>query len=313
MGTVATINLRNNEGETVHVMTYHNGFVGHTGAMLVAFYNSFEKAKALMKYGDLNSLEPKLPTGEFIDAVEREVFENDISKVPAYPYTEYSSKNAMVAAIKKSKNIGCREDYVISRFGIEDVSLPVYYIEYTNARRILHFQAKEEAKWRAKTGLEISEYTYLFDQKQGTWFLLDDKGKVISTVIDELKRINNGDWTVKKYLSQCAEYKKQWVEVLDKLKSVYAEMSKGTPRVIKDKVCQKPSSVRGINDWLRRVGAGGTFRVRTLQEDGNKYLAIQRFTEDFTVNKWKVVKRLGVYDYGVAVDTLSHYVPVDWQ
>lgn len=73
MGAVAAINFRTADGKTAHIMNYHDGHAGSTGAMLVSFYNTPEKIKALIKCGDLISLEQKLPNKEFISAVEKEV------------------------------------------------------------------------------------------------------------------------------------------------------------------------------------------------------------------------------------------------
>ena len=310
MGVVAAINFRSADGKTAHIMNYHDGHVGSTGAMLVSFYNTPEKIKALIKCGDLMSLEQRLPSKEFISTVEKEVKAGDTSKIPANPYSIYDEEE-LVKAIKEHKCINCMEDYVRCRFDINATALPLFYIK---DKQLKFFVEKQEHK--AKKGFGIGEYTYLFDEKQGKWFITDEVGNILSTVEDELKRLDKG-WTVNDYLNKRENYRKRILNILKQMQNLVEKQNKSKGLEVKSnkvvqgeiKVAHRPQSVREVNDWLRRMNVASRFRLRTVQDNKTKCLALQQFTSN---GKWKAIGKCGLGDYTSVIHYLQQFVPVDW-
>lgn len=311
MSTVAAINVRTTEGKTVHIMNYHDGYVGSTGAMLVTFYNSFDKAKALIKRGDLSALEQKLPSREFIETVTKEVMTGDISKIPANPYNIYDEDD-LIEAVKEHKCINCMEDYVKCRFDVNATTLPLFYIK---DKQLKFFFENQEHK--AKQGFGAGEYTYLFDQKQMKWFLTDEVGNVLCAVEDELRRLDRG-WTVKDYLNKRENYRKRILNILKQMQNLVEKQQKtgklseeNNRKTIQSelKVSHRPQTVRELNDWLRRMNVASKFRVRTVLDKNYRCLAVQEFTRD---GKWKAVGKCRVDDYNTVIYYLQQFVPVDW-
>lgn len=316
MSTVAAINVRTTEGKTVHIINYHDGYVGSTGAMLVAFYNTFDRAKALVKCGDLNSLEQKLPSKEFIETVAKEVNEGDISKIPANPYNIYDGDD-LAEAVKEHKCINNMHDYVACRFDLECTALPVFTIKNENGKKKMELDASSNTDYRVKQGFGAGEYTYLFDQKQGKWFITDNVGNIMCAVEDELKRIDRG-WTVNSYMEKREKYRKRLLDILKKLQAEFTKQQKAGKlggekkrKVIQSeiKVSHRPQTVRELNDWLRRMNVASKFRVRTVQDRNCRCLAVQEFTRN---GKWKAVGKCGVNDYNTIINYLQQFVPVDW-
>lgn len=316
MSTVAAINVRTTEGKTVHIMNYHDGYVGSTGAMLVAFYNSFEKAKALIKRGDLNSLEQKLPSREFIETVTKEVMAGDISKIPANPYNIYDGDD-LAEAVKEHKCINNMRDYVACRFDLECTALPLFTINDENGKKIMHLDASSNTDFRGKQGFGAGEYTYLFDQKQMKWFLTDEVGNVLCAVEDELRKLDRG-WTVNSYMEKRASYRKRLLDILKKLQNEFAKQHRtdnlgveNNRKTIQSKIMasHRPQTVRELNDWLRRMNVASKFRVRTVLDKNCRCLAVQEFTRN---GKWKAVGKCGVSDYNTVINYLQQFVPVDW-
>lgn len=316
MSVVAAINVRTTEGQTVHIMNYHDGQVGSTGAMLVAFYNSFDKAKALIKRGDLNALEQKLPSREFIETVTKEIMTGDISKIPANPYNIYDGDD-LAEAVKEHKCINNMRDYVACRFDLECTALPVFTIKAENGKKIMYLDASSNTDFRAKKGFGAGEYTYLFDQKKGKWFLTDEVGNVLYAVEDELRNLDRG-WTVNSYMEKRANYRKRLLSILKRLQDEFAKQQRtgklggeNNRKTIQSElnVSHRPQSVRELNDWLRRMNVASKFRVRTVQDRNCRCLAVQEFTRN---GKWKAVGKCGVNDYNTVINYLQQFVPVDW-
>ena len=311
MGAVAAINFRTADGKTAHIMNYHDGHVGSTGAMLMSFYNTPEKIKALIKCGDLMSLEQRLPSKEFISTVEKEVKAGDISKIPANPYSIYDEEE-LVKAIKEHKCINCMEDYVRCRFDINTTALPLFNIKDNQ----IEFIAYDSAEHRAKKGFGAGEYTYLFDEKQGKWFITDEVGNILCTVEEELRNTDRG-WTVNTYLEKRERYRKTILNILKQMQNLIAKQNKAKGLEVRSnkvvqgeiKVIHKPQSVREINDWLRRMNVASRFRVRTMQDKKTKCLALQQFTRD---GRWKPVGKCDVGDYNTVIYYLQQFVPIDW-
>ena len=310
MGTVAAINLRTKEGKTAHIMNYHDGHVGSTGAMLVSFYNTTDKIKALIGCGDIDALEQRLPSKEFISTVEKEVSAGDTSKVPANPYNIYDEDD-LIEAVKEHKCINCMEDYVKCRFDVNATTLPLFYIE---DNQLKFFVEKQEHK--AKKGFGIGEYTYLFDEKQGKWFITDEVGNILSTIENELKRLDKG-WTVNDYLNKRENYRKRILNILKQMQNLVEKQNKSKGLEVKSnkvvqgeiKVAHRPQSVREVNDWLRRMNVASRFRLRTVQDNKTKCLALQQFTSN---GKWKAIGKCGLGDYTSVIHYLQQFVPVDW-
>ena len=310
MGVVAAINFRSADGKTAHIMNYHDGHVGSTGAMLVSFYNTPEKIKALIKCGDLMSLEQRLPSKEFISTVEKEVKAGDTSKIPANPYSIYDEEE-LVKAIKEHKCINCMEDYVRCRFDINATALPLFYIK---DKQLKFFIENQEHK--AKEGFGAGEYTYLFDEKQGKWFITDEVGNILSTVEDEIKRLDKG-WTINDYLNKRENYRKRILNILKQMQNLVEKQNKSKGLEVKSnkvvqgeiKVAHRPQSVREVNDWLRRMNVASRFRLRTVQDNKTKCLALQQFTSN---GKWKAIGKCGLGDYTSVIHYLQQFVPVDW-
>ena len=317
MSTVAAINVRTAEGKTVHILNYHNGNVGSTGAMLVAFYNNFEKAKELVKCGDLYTLEQKLPSKEFIQTVADEVSRGDISKVPASPYNIYDGED-LKKVIKEHKCISNMYDYVACRFDLECTALPLFTIKDSNGKKQLSMNVYDnDANCKTKKGFGAGEYTYLFDQKQGKWFVTDEVGKILCAVEDELRHMDRS-WTPNEFMEKRVRYRKGLMNILKQLQNEYAKQNnagklgnKHNNRAVQSevKVLHKPQSVRELNDWLRRMNVASKFRVRTVQERGYKKLAVQELNRQ---GQWKAVGKCGVNDYNTVINYLIQFVPVDW-
>lgn len=75
----------------------------------------------------------------------------------------------------------------------------------------------------------------------------------------------------------------------------------------------KPQTVRGINDWLRRVEQEEFLRVRTIHEKGIKYLGIQRRIADCRTIDWRTIVKADVNDYDGVISYLQKYAPTDWK
>lgn len=316
--SIAAINVRTVEGKTVHIINYHDGHVGSTGEMLVAFYNTFDKAKALVKCGDLYTLEQKLPSKEFIETVTKEVMAGDISKIPANPFNIHGDD--LAEAVKKHKCIDNMRDYVECRFDLEDTALPVFTIKDENGKKIMYLDATSNTDFRGKDGFGAGEYTYLFDQKQGKWFITDEVGNVLCAVEDAIRNFDR-DWTVNRYMEERAKYRKKLLNILKKLQNEFAKQQKTgklggennrkTRKTIQSelKVYHRPQSVRELNNWLRRMNVASKYRVRTMHDGYYKCLVIQWFTRN---GKWKAVGKCGESDYNTVINYLRQFVPVDW-
>ena len=316
MSTVAAINVRTAEGKTIHIINYHNGHVGSTGAMLVAFYNNFEKAKALVKCGDLYDLEQKLPSKEFIETVNKEVMAEDTSKIPASPYNIYDEDD-LAEVVKEHRCIKNMNDYVSYRFDLDCTALPVFSIKTENGKKVLSLDANSNTDFRAKKGFGAGEYTYLFDQKQGKWFVTDEVGNILCAVEDELRNLDRG-WTVNSYMEKRANYRKRLLSILKRLQDEFAKQQRAgklsgenNNKTVQSeiKVSHRPQSVRELNDWLRRMNVASKFRVRTVQERNCKCLAVQEFNRQ---GKWKSIGKCGANDYNTVINYLMQFVPVDW-
>lgn len=314
--SVAAINVRTLEGRTVHIMNYHDGHVGSTGAMLVVFYNNFDKAKELVKCGDLYALEQKLPSKEFIQTVADEVSRGDISKVPASPYNIYDGED-LKKVIKEHKCISSMNDYVACRFDLECMTLPLFDIKDNNGRKQLSMSAYNDTTHKTKKGFGAGEYTYLFDQKQEKWFVTDEVGDILCAVEDELRNFDRS-WTPSEYMEKRTRYRRGLMNILKQLQNEYAKQNNAgnLNRRINNKTVQsevkvshKPQSVRELNDWLRRMNVASKFRVRTMKDRTGRYLAVQEFNRQ---GKWRAIGKCGVTEYNTVIYYLTQFVPIDW-
>ena len=333
----AVINLKTTDGKIAHITVEHEGHCESTGAMLVAYYNNFEKAKALIKCGDLHQLDEKIPTKEFIDTVSKEVSAGDISNMPFYPY-HFINLPDLDNEVKKAKLMRSAYDYVICRFSVEDTTIPSFnllsrlgHLNKGEKDKLIIYSSDDE-KYRAKKGFKQGEYTYLFDQKENKWFLYGDNENEKYDLEDLLKS-GKSKWTAEKFIKENDYYSKRLKKLVKRLQAEYqrrfnlqsmlktnvndipkANVNDITKVVQAEvKVSHRPQSVRELNNWLRRMNVDGKLRVRTLQVRGVKCLAIQELDFGACQNGWRTIRKCEQNDYNAVISYLQQFVPVDWQ
>lgn len=329
----ATINVRSIDGKTANITVENEGHCEATGAMLVAFYNSFNKAKELLKCGSLYQLEAKIPTKEFIDKVSEEVSTGDISNMPFYPY-HFINLPDLDNEVKTAKLMRSAYDYVICRFLVENTTLPSFNIQ--NKKLVIYSSHDERHKvqkgskqgeytyifdQKVQKGFRQGEYTYLFDQKENKWFLYGDN-ETEKYDLEALLQSDKSKWTAEKFIKEHEYYSKRLKKLVKRLQAEYQRRLdlqlrlktnvNDIPKLVQAevKVLHRPQSVRELNNWLRRMNVDGKLRVRTAQDRNYKYLAVQEFTTD---HKWRTVRKCEQTDYNAVTSYLQQFVPVDWQ
>lgn len=311
MGTSAAINVRTADGNVAHIICNYDGYTYITGALLLAYYNSFEKAKELLKCGDIYQLEEKLPNKQFIETLRKEVDAQDISKMPGCPYNynDYEDEKELIRTVIRSMNNKSMYNHVAYRSQAECITLPIYIIaDICENNKIV---SKNNSKFRAKKGFGMGEYTYLFDEAKGKWFEIDYTGKAIGA----LESLMNEGWTVETYKKEREINNKKALNNVKRLRAAYTKLQK----MINDrkkqqkgtvKVYHKPQTVRELNDWLKRQGVRDRLRVRTLTKSGYKFVALQELTSK---GDWQIRIKCDIDNYYNIFDYLKSYLFVDWQ